>query len=94
MFLDIPKFSNYTDAAIFMFSSSLGSFDFSVFENEVQLLDKEYGYIYLTLFLIISNITLLNFLIAILSNTYTILQATSKVQGDRKICHSSGKYFH
>mmetsp|Transcript_23462 Transcript_23462/g.26892 ORF Transcript_23462/g.26892 Transcript_23462/m.26892 type:complete len:116 (-) Transcript_23462:827-1174(-) len=41
-------------------------------------LSSEYGYYFLIVFLIVSNIVLLNFIIAILSNTYAQLKDVNK----------------
>ena len=45
--------------------------------SSVEAVSPEFGYVYLTLYLVITNITLLNFLIAILSDIYTFLQEKS-----------------
>jgi hypothetical protein len=52
-----------------LFSSALGGYDYSLFVDGLYV-DKSVGKIYLTVYLFISMIMLLNFLIAILSDTY------------------------
>ena len=50
----------------------MGNFEFASFDNTMMV--KSYvGKIYMVVFIVITNITLLNFVIAILSNTYEIL---------------------
>ena len=69
LFEELNEFTSPTDAAITLFSASLGNFDYSIF-NSFSTLKMYSGYIYLTLYLLYTSIMLLNFLIAILSNTY------------------------
>jgi len=57
---------------ITLFSASLGDFTYDDFE-EMKGFDKYLGIFFLTSYLIVSMVTLLNFLIAILSNTYSYL---------------------
>ena len=71
-FITIKSFSTDLKSFATLFSASLGGFDFSIFNDSMMVLDPEYGYYYLIIFLILSNIILLNFVIAILSNTYTV----------------------
>jgi Polycystin cation channel len=69
LFEELAEFTSPTDAAITLFSASLGNFDYSIFN--VFATSKMYaGYVYLTIYLLYTSIMLLNFLIAILSNTY------------------------
>jgi hypothetical protein len=78
LFFDIDPFDTFETALIYLIRASLGDFDYDDFE-ESNVLDHHYGYIYLTLFLVIANVTLLNFLIAILSDIYSIIQMDSTV---------------
>lgn len=55
-----------------LFSSALGNFDYTIYDS-LKDVSPRLGYTFLTLFLVIISIMLLNFLIAILSNTYSIL---------------------
>ena len=63
---------------IYLFAASLGSFDFSLFGHNETFINKEYGWVYLMLFLVLTNIVLINFLIAILSNKYTEMETKKK----------------
>ena len=55
-----------------LYSDALGGYDFAKFDNTTTT-SPTVGYIFLVIFLLAMLIILLNFLIAILSNTYTIL---------------------
>ena len=69
------ELSGYNDMYIScstLFSSALGNFDYTIY-NSLTDVSPRLGYTFLTLFLITISIMLLNFLIAILSNTYSIL---------------------
>ena len=70
---------------LYLFSASLGNFDFSLFTQDETYLSKQYGWIYLILFLVFTNIILINFLIAILSNKYTEMETKKKILYNRKI---------
>jgi hypothetical protein len=75
LFSKVDGYSDLVSWAITLFSASLGDFDYGVFETAgLSTKNKYMGEIFLTVYLIISTITLLNFLIAILSNTYDFLQ--------------------
>ena len=74
MFRTLDEFKNIQNASIYLFSSSLGGFDFTVMEN-LTTIKPIYGYIYITVFLLVMMITLLNFVIALMSDTYAILSA-------------------
>ena len=69
-------FYNYSDfyetnwrGFLYLLGVSLGNFDFSLFTKDQTYLSKEYGWIYLILFLVFTSIVLTNFLIAILQKT-------------------------
>jgi hypothetical protein len=69
-FMRVSGYSTMTDSFITLFSASLGSFDFTPFRSKEMVLSTSFGYYFLILYLIITNIVLLNFIIAILTNTY------------------------
>jgi hypothetical protein len=75
-FFDVPEFSTEDNSLIFLMSASLGNFNYHTFEGNFTL-NKYYGYAYLTIYLLFTNVTLLNFLIAILSSTYDVLSTKS-----------------
>lgn len=77
-FIRVEGYSTITDAFISLLSASLGSFDFTPFESKDMVLSTSFGYYFLILYLVISNIVLLNFIIAILANTYNKLIGVSK----------------
>lgn len=62
-------FGSDTDAIVTLFSASLGSFSFDMWNDQVNLSER-YNYAYLISYLIISNVILLNFIIAILTTIY------------------------
>ena len=72
MFPDISSFSSFKSSMITLFGSGLGNFDFTIFDS-ITNFSPVVGYIFLAIYLLTSMIMLINFLIAILSNTYGIL---------------------
>ena len=76
LFFDVPDYSTYTNWSTTLFNASLGQFDLTVF-NGNYLLSKYYGYVFLVTYIFISNIVLLNFLIAVLSSIYSNLKQRS-----------------
>ena len=73
LFFSIPEFQDETKTFLTLFSASLGNFDFQIFDNPNMNVNPWFGYITMLLFLVISAITLINFLIAIISNVYNDL---------------------
>lgn len=69
MFIQLDDFKSSSRTVAYLFSASCGNIDFSIFEVDMNL-PYYYGYIYLIIYLIISNIILINFIIAILTNVY------------------------
>lgn len=76
MFYNLDDFSSWRKTFTFLFSASLGDFEYDIF-HESQGNSVFYGYIFLTLYLIISTVTLLNFLIATLTSVYDSLKSIS-----------------
>ena len=72
MFSELSEYKNLTKAAINTFSQGLGDFGYNIFDNAKET-RPEFGYLFLTVWLIVSLIMLLNFSIAILSKTYSFL---------------------
>ena len=72
VFSELPAFSSPIQTAITLFSACLGNFDYTIFNNCTEV-SPNLGYIFLTIFQLFTMIMLLNFLIAILSNTYANL---------------------
>lgn len=91
LFHTIDGYGTFIDCSLTMFSASLGDFDFGVFANEGSF-TKNVGYIFLVIYLTVSTITLLNFLIAILSNTYDFLQSHKNALYLREVILLRQKY--
>ena len=73
LFFQINEFSTYNLAAQYLFYAILGGFSFETF-NANMVISKYIGYAFIILYVVFTNITLLNFLIAILSDIYAILK--------------------
>ena len=73
MFINLEDFSTVERTIVYLYSACLGNFEFSIFDAPMPL-DNYYGYVYLILFLLITSIVFLNFIIAILTNVYMIWQ--------------------
>ena len=70
LFYDIEDYSTLPKSFNTMFKSSLGGFDYTLYDNSTNT-SSTAGRIYLSIYLLTSTILLLNFLIAILNDTYT-----------------------
>ena len=70
---------------MYLFNVSLGNFDFSLFSQNETYLERQYGWVYLVSFLVFTNIILIIFLIAILSNKYSKMELNKKMLYNRKI---------
>ena len=70
-FFRTSAYTNLYESVITLFGSSLGGFDYSA-------IDSTFGDIYLSVFLIVSLILLLNLLIAILSTTYSYYETRGR----------------
>lgn len=77
-FITIDEFSTDSQSWLTLFSASIGSFSFEMFDSPKMVLSPSYGYYFLMAYLVITNVVLLNFIIAILSNTYSKLKDLSK----------------
>ena len=66
----LPEYDSNIHAFSTLISITLGNFDLNIFDNSKVYFSKYYGYIYTMLFIWLSSITLLNFLIAIITNVY------------------------
>ena len=69
LFYDVTDYSSLSKSFKTMFQSSLGGFDYTLFDNATYT-SSTTGRIYLSIYLLVSAILLLNFLIAILNDTY------------------------
>jgi hypothetical protein len=70
LFTAIYEFKTDSRTYATLFAASLGDFDLGIFKNEDLFVPERYGIIYMMLYLVISNIILLNFIIAVLSGVY------------------------
>ena len=76
-FYDIPGYSSFYESFISMHSSALGGFDFSVFDSSSHV--SYYARkLLIAAYLLITVVMLMNFLIAILSDTYSFYLTQSK----------------
>lgn len=99
MFSHLESFSTERRAFATLISASLSNFDLSIFENSGTYVHPMYGYVFMVAFLLTSAVTLLNFLIAILSNVYEGLKRQSiglylkNIVGIRQFSQYNRKYY-
>ena len=74
---ECPAYSTLFDSLITILDSSMGNYDFGVFDETEDPAIKDFGKIYLMTTVIIFTILILNLIIAILSNTYNIFDPFS-----------------
>ena len=72
LFAELAEYEDIGEAMKTIFASSIGEFEYSTYDS-LQEVDPYVGYVFITFFLIMISIMLLNFLIAILSATYAQL---------------------
>jgi len=77
IFVELAEYNSFKTATLTLFDATLGNYDYTIFKGG-YLYSQAFGYTYLTIFLILGNILMLNFLIAILSNTYAVLEPQSQ----------------
>jgi len=92
LFHQIDGYGDFISCAITLYSASLGDFSFSDFDSASSSFTKSLGYAFLVIYLTVSMITLLNFLIAILSNTYDLLTEQKNALYLREVIHLRQKY--
>ena len=73
-----PEYSTLFGSLMIILDSSMGNYDFSIFEQIEDSNVKNYGKAFLMFLVIIFTILILNLIIAILSNTYNIFDPFSK----------------
>lgn len=73
LFSELPEYKDYTDAFNTLFAASFANYDPTIYANS-QNVEPFVGYIFISVYLIVSSVLLLNFLIAILSTTYSSIQ--------------------
>ena len=70
LFFELNEFSSFEYTAQYLFYAALGNFSFSTFDADM-VVNKYVGYGFIVMYVVFTNITLLNFLIAILSVVFT-----------------------
>lgn len=69
-FYTIPEFDSDIHAFSTLLQVSLGNIDMTIFDNPNIKFSKYYGYFYLYTFICLSTVTLLNFVVGIITNIY------------------------
>ena len=64
---------------MYLFNVSLGNFDFSLFSQNEAYLERQYGWVYLVSFLVFTDIILIDFLNAIISNKYSKMELSKNM---------------
>ena len=75
LFGELPNYIEFFDVCLEMFGTGLGNYDLSVFEN--LSIGSKVGEVYIIFCLLVNSIIMVNFIIAILADTYTKLTAQS-----------------
>jgi len=75
MFGELPVYESFYDTMVMLFESAIGSWDFSIYDD--LSIGKIYGEIYHIIYLMVNLILFLNLVIAILSNTFGVLEPKS-----------------
>ena len=91
LFNELSEFENIVESSKTLFGASLGNFEYVWFDNMSEV-SPYTGYIFLTIFLLFTMILLLNFLIAILSNTYANLNDLKNALYLRKVLFLRQRY--
>ena len=91
LFSELADFSNLENTMKTLFSSSVGEFSYNTYDS-LQEIDPKVGYVYITVFMIIISVMLLNFLIAILSTTYSNLNMVKNGLYMRKVIQYRQRY--
>ena len=91
LFQEIDEFKDMIETCKTLFASSFGNFEY-VSYDPLKDVDPYVGYIYITVFLVVVGILLLNFLIAILSSTYSGLNKVKNGLYMRRIIQMRQRY--
>lgn len=73
LFQELSAYTDMEESLKTLFASSIGEFDYATYDTLTDVKPR-YGWIFITVFLLLIAIMLLNFLIAILSSTYSNLE--------------------
>ena len=71
------NFTSFWIAMQYLFQVSIGQLDFTV-ANTFTLVWPDFGKVYLWIYMLLMNLTLLNFIIALLTDTYGMMRTNSK----------------
>ena len=85
LFFTLDEFKTIPESFLTLFSASLSNFDFDIFKSNKLGINKWWGYGIMMLFLGISAITLVNFLIGIISNVYDTLKKVNEGLYNKKV---------
>ena len=77
LFIETSEFFTYRTSFLYLFGAMLGDFNLGFAENINLKVHVIYSYVFIISYLIVTNIVMLNFLIAILSDIYSVLQQKS-----------------
>ena len=77
LFVSVVEYATLENAMVTLFTSALGGFDFSLLENTNK--GHIVGEIYLLIFILMNTILILNLLIAILADTYSLYKSQELV---------------
>jgi len=91
LFAELDAYADLEEAMKTLFASSIGEFDYGTYDN-LKDVSPQVGYIFITWFLLIASIMLLNFLIAILSTTYSMLNDVKNGLYMRKVIQYRQRY--
>ena len=75
LFGELPEFDSFLNVILTMFSTGLGNYDYSIF-NDLKL-GAIWGQSFIVFAVLVNGIVLLNFIIAILADTYSKLSSQS-----------------
>ncbi|CAI2385480.1 unnamed protein product [Moneuplotes crassus] len=73
LFSELASYATFMDAFNTLFAASFANYDPTIYASSTNI-SPNVGYLYIAIYLIVSAVLLLNFLIAILSSTYTFLE--------------------
>jgi len=74
LFAELKEYSNLGESIKVLFATSIGEFHFETYDPLTDV-DPYVGYVFVTIFVLMFNIALLNFLVAILTTTYELLNS-------------------
>jgi hypothetical protein len=91
LFEELDGYSDMIEGMKTLFASSMGEFDYGTYDD-LKAMDPYVGYVFVTVFIILVTIMLMNFLIAILSNTYELLNEVKNGLYLKNVINNRQKY--